>query len=59
VLAERLGMTVGELLERMDSRELSEWMAFDAVKKEKFSAPQSSEDISNSLLNYFQWRKNG
>jgi glycosyltransferase A (GT-A) superfamily protein (DUF2064 family) len=30
-LAERLGMTVKELLARMDSQELSEWLAFDKV----------------------------
>ncbi len=31
-LAAELGMTVRELLARMDSRELSEWMAFDRIE---------------------------
>jgi hypothetical protein len=31
VLAERLGMTVGELGRRMSSREMSEWMFYDRV----------------------------
>lgn len=31
-LAEKLGMTVGELLRRMSSLELTEWMAYYRVK---------------------------
>lgn len=31
-LAGHLGMTVGELGQRMSSRELSEWMAYDAIE---------------------------
>lgn len=31
-LAEHLHMPVGELLKRMDSRELSEWMAYFMLK---------------------------
>lgn len=31
-LAERLGYTVGQLLAVVDSRELSEWIAYDRIK---------------------------
>jgi len=31
-LALAIGCTVGELLDRVDSRELTEWMAFDAIE---------------------------
>lgn len=35
MLAERLGMTVAELLDRISAAELSEWMAFDRVMTER------------------------
>lgn len=35
-LAERLGLTVRELLERMDSTEISEWIAYDNTNNEKW-----------------------
>ncbi len=31
-LAETLGMPVGEMLQRMSSKELTEWMAFNRVR---------------------------
>lgn len=38
VLAQRLGMTVGELGERMSSDEFVRWQAFDAVVAAKQKA---------------------
>ncbi len=35
-LAEALGMTVGELGQRMSVRELSEWMVYSRIKQEQF-----------------------
>jgi hypothetical protein len=32
VLAERLGMTVGQLEVRMSSRELTEWQLYDQIR---------------------------
>jgi len=34
-LAERLGATVAELGRRMDSAEMTEWMAFDELRAEE------------------------
>jgi hypothetical protein len=52
-LAERLGIPVGEMLRRMDSRELSEWMAYyewrDAPPSPLATAPQSAEAHAAAL----------
>lgn len=35
-LAEKLHLTIDELLNKLDSNEISEWMAYDLSKTEKF-----------------------
>ncbi len=35
-LAESLGMPVGEMLQRMSSKELAEWMAFNRVRAAEY-----------------------
>lgn len=40
-MAGHLGMTVGELLRRMDSRELSEWMAYGRLMPIGLDGPPS------------------
>lgn len=42
-LAERLKMTVKELLQRMDSKELSEWMAYDMTNEKEWSDKYNSD----------------
>lgn len=61
-LAERLGVTVKELLIKCDARELSEWLAYDLtcnddwVKKYKMSK-MTAEDTTNALMRLFKPRK--
>lgn len=46
-LAERLGVTVKELLSRMDSQEISEWWAYDLTNtpdfKKKYNEQKEAE----------------
>ena len=53
MLAETLGMTVRELLARIDARELREWAVYLELKEKGFPAdsgePQSEEHIKNVL----------
>jgi len=46
-----LGCTVGELLDRIDSAELSEWMAFFQLQSEGENAEMSEEDIWKKAFN--------
>lgn len=54
-LAERLGMTVRELLSRTTSAELTEWMAFTAI--ENGYTPKAS--VETQLMRIFGGPKNG
>ncbi len=47
-LALSLGMTVGELLDRMDSAELTEWMAYNQL--EPLPDPWLQTGISTSMM---------
>lgn len=42
-LAERLGLSVKELLEKLDSHELSEWMAYDMTNNSEWQAKYARE----------------
>lgn len=57
-LAERLGMTVRELLERIDARELSEWMAYDLTQCDKWAeeyrqSNMTPEQVSHEMKRLF------
>tara|TARA_A100000171_G_C2140369_1_gene154926 strand:- start:806 stop:1042 length:237 start_codon:yes stop_codon:yes gene_type:complete len=43
VLAEKLSMTVGEIYSKMDSQELSEWMAYLLTSDEKWQTKYTKE----------------
>lgn len=43
-LALKLGCTVGELLERMSSQELTEWIAFYEVRDERQRLAAAAEE---------------
>ena len=42
-LARELGMTVSRLLDEVDSRELSEWMAFFSIEKDEQEAKKKPD----------------
>ncbi len=44
-LAEKLGMTVGELLRKISSRELTEWAAYYKIKA--IEAEMDAADVKN------------
>lgn len=53
MLAERLNMTVKELLGKTDSRELSEWMVYfnlEHWRKKFMSDKQRSDEIKQTLF---------
>lgn len=59
-------MTVGELLEKIDSAELAEWMAYSELEAEKIKnagkksdEPQSVEDKIKAALLPFKGKKDG
>ena len=48
-------MTVREMLERMDSREIAEWQAYDLVTgRRKLKIEKSEDEINAGLLEYFR-----
>jgi hypothetical protein len=58
-LARELGMTVAELLGRMSSREMSEWIAFLTLEADELEAGRGTrvptpEDVTQKLL---AWRR--
>ena len=59
LLAERLHMTVTQLLNNLDSHELSEWMAYDMTTDEEWvkeyrMQQQTAEQQSAALKNLFR-----
>jgi hypothetical protein len=48
-LAERLGMTVAELLERIDSTELAEWLAYARLQADPKSFNTVEENLKEAL----------
>jgi len=50
-------MTVRQLLSGLDSRELSEWMAYFAIENDK--ADGKGEDINTKLMNAFNFGGKG
>jgi hypothetical protein len=52
-LAEKLGMPVGEMLLRMDSQEITEWIAYFQIQRDgpsaKPVATESPEELSARL----------
>jgi hypothetical protein len=58
MLCERLGgMTVREMLKRMDARELAEWAAYDRTNDEEWvknHKEQSDDDLSDKILSFFR-----
>ena len=58
-LSERLGYTVGELLERLDSRDLAEYIAYDRTNDEKWAkrfkqSNRTEEDLENDIKKFFK-----
>ena len=51
ILGERLGMTVNDLLIKMSSLEISEYMAFDNLKEEKYRDKLKSEMMTEEERN--------
>jgi hypothetical protein len=58
-LAKELGMTVRRLLNELDSREISEWLAFFRIEREDFEnkPKQETADKLKATLKGFQERK--
>lgn len=60
-LAERLGMTVGELGRRMSSAEVAEWIAFDRIReqarKEEIAAARAANGVRGIINNVRAKRK--
>lgn len=50
-LAEHLCLPVGEMLRRMDSRELSEWMAYFIYKRKEVQQETQSQQAEMNKLN--------
>lgn len=50
-------MTVRQLLNSLDSREISEWMAYYTIENEK--ADGKGDDLNNKLLNAFNFGGKG
>jgi hypothetical protein len=52
-LAEHLHLPVGEMLRRMDSRELTEWQAFFKLRQERQQPPpQSAADKLRAMFGH-------
>jgi hypothetical protein len=46
-------MTVRQLLSSLDSPELTEWMAFFALERERNGAPAPEQDVEAGLMKIF------
>jgi hypothetical protein len=53
-LARELGMTVRQLLQTIDSRELTEWAAFFKVEDEKTNPKPKKQDVSEKIKGFFR-----
>jgi hypothetical protein len=51
-LALQLGMTVSQLLDSIDSQELTEWWAFFVLQNEKEDEPDLDQKIKDGLLTF-------
>lgn len=51
-------MTVRELLARVDSAELSEWVAFLQIEREG-DAPAAPDDVEESIRGFFRRKHEG
>jgi hypothetical protein len=50
MLARELGMTVKEMLKRMDSREYTEWIAFYKVRAEEAPHDEEQKPMDGAAL---------
>ncbi|MDD5533792.1 MAG: hypothetical protein PHC52_13435 [Syntrophales bacterium] len=53
-LAEKLGMTVAELLRRISSREITEWIAYYKIKSMQEQISARGGDISAELRRQYR-----
>jgi hypothetical protein len=50
-------MTVKEMLDKMDSRELSEWMAYSKIENDRMKGVKDPEEVSQDIKKAFTpWR---